>query len=59
VPSAVSPGTSLQPGQYRLAVTSWRDNRTAAPTSQVLTENGSSGPEVATLDIPWSTLQSG
>jgi hypothetical protein len=50
-------GTSaLSPGQYRLALTCNRDNRAAVPDSQVLTQNGSADPEVATLDIPWLTV---
>ena len=53
VPAAGKPGTALTPGQYRLVLTYLRDNRAVAPTSQVLTENGSTDAEVAVLDIPW------
>jgi hypothetical protein len=34
----------MEPGQYRLVLTYLRDNRATLATSQVLTENGSSGP---------------
>jgi hypothetical protein len=47
----------LSPGQYRLALTYNRDNRAAIPDSQVLTQNGSAEPELATLDVPWLTVR--
>ena len=46
VPAAV-------PGQYRLKMAYRRDNRSADPDSQVLSEAGSSAPEHVTIDIPW------
>jgi hypothetical protein len=56
LPDAVAPGGSaLAPGEYRLRFTYRRDNRTADPPSLVLSQNGDSTDETATLDIPWST----
>jgi hypothetical protein len=51
VPAAV--GEALTPGQHRIRLAYARDNRAVAPTSPVLTENGSAAPEVAQLDVPW------
>jgi len=50
----VSPASgSLAPGAYRLKLTFRRDNRAADPDGQVLRQAGQSGPEVATIEIPW------
>ena len=50
-------GSRLPFGQYRVKMTYHRDNRSAEPDSQVLSEAGSSTPEHVTLDIPWCLLK--
>ncbi len=45
-------GAAIPAGQYRLTMTYRRDNRAAAPNSQVFREAGSSDPEQVTIDIP-------
>ena len=55
VPAANAPGTALPPGQYRMNLTYLRDNTAASSASQVLSENGSTQPEVVALDVPWIT----
>ena len=55
VPSGNPAGTQLQLGQYRIGPTYLLDNTAAVPTSQVLSENGSTQPELVELDVPWLT----
>jgi hypothetical protein len=54
-PSMTPPEVSLPTGQYRLELSFRRDNRTADPDSQVLSEAGDTGAETVTIDIPWQT----
>jgi hypothetical protein len=54
-PSTTPPEASLTPAQYRLKLRFRRDNRTADPNSQVLSEAGDTGGELVTIDIPWQT----
>jgi hypothetical protein len=55
VPSGNPASTELIEGQYRIVFTYLRDNTAVLPTTQVFSENGSTDPEIATLDIPWHT----
>jgi hypothetical protein len=46
----------LQPGEYRLRFSYRRDNRAPGEDGLVLSQNGETTPETATLDVPWETL---
>ena len=56
VSSANAAGTQLNTGEYRVIFSYLRDNRGTLPTSQVFSENGSTDPEVTTIDIPWRKI---
>lgn len=53
VPAGTAAGTHLDAGQYRLQMTYSRDIRANDPTAQVLSENGDTGSEKVTLEMPW------
>jgi hypothetical protein len=48
------PGSRIQPGEYRLALTYRRDNQAASPDSLVLSQAGDTSHEAVTLDVPWN-----
>ena len=48
------PGSRIQPGEYRLALTYRRDNRAANPDSLLLSQAGDASPEAVNLDVPWN-----
>jgi len=55
VPAAPSPGSPLEVGQYRLAMTYHRNNQAIGADSQVFSEAGNTADEKVKIDIPWQT----
>jgi uncharacterized linocin/CFP29 family protein len=53
VPAATPPGSPLEVGQYRLAMTYRRNNQAIDADSQVFSETGNTSDEKARIDIPW------
>jgi hypothetical protein len=55
VPSTATPGSRLEPADYRLRLTYRRDNRALDPDSLVYSQAGVTADELVTLDVPWSS----
>ena len=55
-PAAISSGSLLPAGEYRLAFTYRRNNRAVDPDSDLLSEAGNSASEEVSLDIPWPNI---
>ncbi|GAB89860.1 hypothetical protein [Gordonia rhizosphera] len=55
IPTAVTAGTAVKRGAFRLELTYKRDNQSNDPPSVVLRQAGSTADEVATLDVPWES----
>lgn len=53
VPAAPPPGSPLEVGQYRLAMTYRRNNQGIDADSQVFSEAGNTADEKARIDVPW------
>jgi hypothetical protein len=54
-PSGDPPGSSLSRGEYRIKLTYRRDNKAVEPGSQIFSQAGVTGREVAILDVPWQS----
>jgi hypothetical protein len=50
-------GSFISQDEYRLVLTYRRDNRPNDRNSDVLSEAGSTAPEIVTLTLPWPTQQ--